>query len=155
MVDLFSWEAEEAVLGFLLNPLIKIDDKRQIIQVIDTEYFTNDKYQLLFTTIKDNRIFDKILLKDRLGESIDIIDIENIDMLVTPTEIQSYIEILLDRLHRRKIYALGKEIQDSIAKGHDAFDTALRAESKIMSLTSRAELDTNQELLQQVLEEKQ
>jgi len=154
MVDLFSWEAEEAVLGFLLNPLIKIDDKRQIIQVVDNEYFTNEKYQVLFTTIKEYGIFDKVLLKDRIGDRIDIIDIENIDVLVTSEEIQSYIEILLDRLQRRKIYALGKDIQDSISKGANAFDTALRAESKIMSLTSRADLDTNQELLERVLEEK-
>jgi replicative DNA helicase len=153
MVDLFNWEAEEAVLGFLLNPLIKVDEKRQIIQVVDNDYFTHEIHQILFAAIKEHGVFDKVLLKDRLGDRVDIIDIDNIDILVTADEIQSYIEILLDRLQRRKIYALGKEIQDSISKGASVFDTALRAESKIMSLTSRAELDTNQELLEKVLEE--
>lgn len=154
MIDLFNWEAEEAVLGFLLNQNIDVDEKRQVIQVIDNEYFTHDLHKLLFTTIKEYGVFDKVLLKDRLGDKVDIIDIENIDILVPLDSIQSYIEILNDRLHRRKIYGLGKEIQESISRGEDAMSIALRAESKIMSLSSRADLDTNQELLDKVLEEK-
>lgn len=154
MIELFSWEAEEAVLGFLLNPHIKNDDKRQTLQVIESDYFTKDDYKLLFAIIKKHDIFDKIILKDRVGDAMDWIDIESIDTLVTLDTINSYIEILLDRLHRRKMYDLGKNIQESITKGESAYDIALKAESSIMSLTSRADLDTNQELLDKVLEEK-
>lgn len=153
-MDLFSWEAEEAVLGFLLNPHISDDDKRQTLHIIDHDYFTDNDYKLLFTLIKKHGIFDKVILKDRVGDAIDWRDIESIDTLVTLDTIRSYIEILTDRLQKRKMYDLGKSIQERITKGDSAFDVALETESKIMSLTSRAELDTNQELLDKVLEEK-
>jgi len=153
MLDIFSWEAEEAVLGFLLNPMISAEDKIQALQTIEIDYFTQETYKLLFTTIKTNEIFDKIRLKDRLGPKIDPIDLENFDILVSQADLESYVEILADKLQKRKMYALGVYIQKQIADGQSSFETALQAEQQIQSLTSRAKLDTNQELLEKVLEE--
>ncbi len=159
MIELQSWEAEEAVLGYLLNPNISVEKKLQTLQIIEPDYFESSTFRNIFGYIKDQRTFDKIVLWDKIQSSpskgtLEWKDISDIEELVTENELNSYIEILLDRFQRRRLVAMGENIKEEITRGGDPFEVALSSQSKLMGLTSKAQLETNQELLDQVLKEK-
>jgi replicative DNA helicase len=80
-------------------------------------------------------------------------DLNDIEELVTEAEMNANIKILLDRYQRRRLFQLGDDIRNNITKGSNPFDVALESQNKLMSLTSRAQLETNQELLDKVLTE--
>ncbi len=158
MIELQSWEAEEAVLGYLLNPNVEREKKYQTLQIIEPDYFESSTYRNIFGYIKEHNIFDKIVLWDKIlpspvKGSLEWKDINDIEELVTENELNSYIEILLDRFQRRRLVEMGKAITEEIIQGTDPFEVALKSQNKLMSLTSRAQLETNQELLDKVLDE--
>lgn len=157
MIELNSWEAEEAVLGYLLNPNIEYDKKFQTLQIISPEYFESSVNQRIFDHIKNYKVFDKIVLWDKIqhepSNTLEWKDISDIEELVTENELNSYIEILLDRYQRRRLYNLGNDMRNEILSGTNPFDLALSAQTRLMSLTSKSQLETNQELLEKVLKE--
>ena len=160
MIDLFSWEAEEAINGYLLNPSIELEKKHQTLQIIEPDYFDSSTYRNIFTYIKTLRVFDKIVLWDKINSDINNTnleqkDIQDIEELITEAELNSYVEILLDRYQRRKLFKMGDDIKSNISKGDDPFEIALGTQNKLMGLTSRSQLETNQELLDKVLNEDQ
>ena len=69
MSELFSLEAEERVLGYLLNPHISAEDKQQVMQLVDSEHFMDEKYQSIFNHIKSSDVFNKIVLWDKIQKS--------------------------------------------------------------------------------------
>lgn len=157
MIELHSWEAEEAVLGYLLNPNIEFDKKFQTLQILTPEYFEDSRYRDILENIKDFKVFDKIVLWDKIQSkphtNLDWKDILDIEELVTESEMNAYLEILLDRYQRRRLFQLGDDIRAEITRGSNPFDVALSTQNKLMTLTSRAQLETNQELLDKVLKE--
>ena len=157
MIELSSWEAEEAVLGFLLNPNIDQEKKFQTLQVIEPDYFESSTYRDIFENIKDTQIFDKIVLWDKIQlkpyTSLEWKDVSEIEELITEQELNSYVEILLDRFQRRKMMKVGDKIREEIARGTDPFEVALTSQSELIGLSSRFKLETNQELLDKVLNE--
>ena len=159
MSELFSLEAEERVLGYLLNPHISDEDKQQVMQLVESSHFADEKYQSIFNHIKSSDVFNKIVLWDKIQKSpspthgVDWIDIENVDELVTQKEIDAYIEILLDRSQKRRTYYFGKDIQETILRGADQFEVALKAQALLSGLGSKVTLDTNESLLERVLNE--
>lgn len=159
MAELYSIEAEEKVLGFLLNPYITKSKKEQITQLITGEYFTDEKFREIFWLIKLYNVFDKILLwekahNEKKAPILEHYDIDNIDILSTEDEIDSYVEIISDKYQKRKVYEFGKSIQQSMLEGADQYDIALKAQTILGSMGTKAKLETNQELLEQVLNEK-
>jgi len=157
MIELASWEAEEAILGYLLNPAIDAEKKLQTCTIIEPEYFESSAFQNIFENIKSMRVFDKIVLWDRIQArghtTLEWKDIKDIEEFVTETELNAYIEILLDRKQRRALVKMGDDIRNEIARGDDPFEVALKGQNQLMNLTARTQLETNQELLDKVLSE--
>lgn len=158
MVELFSWESEEKVVGYLLNPQINKEKKLQVVQLLSPEYFTDPKLQAIYSLIKFENIFDKIILwekayNEKKAPQLDRLDVFQLDELVTQDEVESYIEIISDKFQKRKIYEFGKQIQEKMLDGGDQFEIALKAQSILGSMGSRKKLETNQELLDRVLNE--
>ena len=158
MVELYSWEAEEKIIGYLLNPVITKEKKLQIVQLVSTEYFTDSKYSIIFNIIKYSNVFDKILVwekacNEKKAPSLERKDLFDIDEFVTQEEVESYVEIISDKYQKRKIYDFGKTIQQSMLEGADQFTVALQAQSMLSSMGSKSKLETNQELLEKVLNE--
>lgn len=157
MVELQNWEAEEAVLGYLLNPYIELDKKFQTLQILSPDYFEDSRHKELLEHIKNFKTFDKIVLWDKIQlkshTNLDWTDLSNMEELITEPEMNAYLEILLDRYQRRRLFQLGDEIRTDITRGTSPFDVALTAQNRLMQLTSRAQLESNQELLEKVLDE--
>jgi replicative DNA helicase len=158
MTELFSWEAEEATLGYLLNNHIDKDKKVQLLQILDDSYYTNSKFQYIFSQLKRLGPTDKIVLWDKISHSapglkLDWVDIEQIDDFVTEEQIDAYVSILMDRYQKRRLHDFGKDVQDAMVAGKDQFEVALKAQSLLTQLSSRSKLETNQELLDRVLDE--
>lgn len=157
MTELFSWESEEATLGYLLNPHIDKDKKTQLLQILDPDYYTNENFREIFNHIKRLGPIDKIVLWDKIshsnGSKLSWLDINNIDDLVSEDQIDAYVSILLDRYQKRRLYSFGKDVQDAMINGKDQFEVALKAQGLLTQLSSRQQLETNQELLDKVLNE--
>src|SRR3990172_1393443 len=158
MIELFSYEAEEAVLGYLFNPFEQDEHKFQILQVLTSEHFQSEKHRDIFDFVKEYNILDKIVLWDKIRpvkkDSLDWLDMERLDIVVTKQEVESYIEILIDKHQKRKVYELGKQVQEAILRGTDQYTVALTAQTILTSMGNKSKLETNQELLEKVLAEK-
>ena len=158
MVEIQSYEAEDKILGYLFNPFIELEKKNHVLQLLTTEYFTSRTHSIIFELIKKYSIFDKLVLYDKAQKSLALLqvewrDFELIDEVVTQQEAESYIEILTDKYQRRRIYDFGKSLQEQMVDGTDPYDAALRAQSILMSIGGRVQLETNEELLDRVLKE--
>ena len=158
MVELFSLEAEEKILGYLFNPLIESGRKLQIVQLLLPEHFLDEKLRLIFENVKRHNIFDKIVLWDKVHKeknkfNLEWYDINNIDEFVTQKEVESYVEILSDKYQKRRIYDFGKSLQRSMLEGNDPYAAALQAQSVLTSIGSKVQLETNEALLESVLNE--
>jgi replicative DNA helicase len=159
---LISWEAEEKIIGYLLNPAVKEESKISLLQLAFPEYFSNGKWKFLFDRIRDNKIFDKIVLWDKIksngfmynGMPLSWDDLDNIDDFVTEKEVRSYIEILTDRYQKRTVYDFGREMQAAMLDGTSQFDVALKAYNVLSSMKSSSKIETNQQLLDRVLSER-
>ena len=152
---IWSLEAEERVLGYLFNPYIAQEDKKQILTLLTGSHFVDDHHRHIFEAIQEHQVFDKIVLWDRVGKEklFDIKDLTNIDELTTKTEVESYTSILIDKFQKRKVYDFGKAIQKAMLEDGDQFEVALKAQSILSSIGSKVPLESNQELLEQVLTE--
>lgn len=161
MVDtLFSWEAEENVLGFLFNPHVKEDKRLQVLELVQPEHFTEPKTRAIFEITKKHKVFDKIVLWDKIknlpiAQSLDIdwVDIQNIDEFVREEDIDSYYNILVDKHQKRELHEFGKYISSAMHKGEDQFEVALRAQNVLSRMSSKVTLRTNKELLESVFQE--
>lgn len=161
MIDsLYNIEAEENVLGFFFNRHIEEDKRKQILQLVQPDHFSDAKYAAFCYALHKYLVFDKIVLWDRIKdlpfikeEKIEWIDLENIDDLVLESDVEGYIEILLDRYQRRRLHKFGKDVQEAMLKGENQYDIALRAQNILSHISSRTKLKTNEELLEKVLNE--
>ena len=159
--SLYSMEAELKVLGFFFNPFIEEDKKLQILQLVQPEHFTYSRAQALYTHIQKLRIFDKIVLWEKIKRkgvirenNVEFADLESLDEFIRPEEIHSYVEILLDKYQKRELYQFGEEICTAMGKGEDQFEIALKAQNLLSRMSSKVNLQTNQEILERVLSEK-
>ena len=152
-------DAEEAVLAFLLS-IESQDVKMSVLQVLTTEHFSYLPYKEIYDGIKEHLIFDPIILWDKIGKdkkrfpNVELPDIGTLKSIVTSVTVQSYTEILIDKYQKRKIYEFGQQLQDAMLEGADQYDVALKAQSILNSMDTKAKLETNQELLEKVLNEK-
>lgn len=157
MVDLWSSDAELKIIGYLFNPFVKKEAKDQVLQVVTPDHFVDEKLKFLFHAIKLHRIYDKIVLYEKIGSlkqrDIDEQFIREIDDFVTEGEIESYTTIIQDKYQKRKVYNFGKQIMEDIADGADQFEVALKAQTILRNIGSRVKLESNEELLDQVLDE--
>ena len=154
--QLFSLEAEEKVLGFLFNSFISRDKKLNILQIVDAKHFYLDSHKIIFKAIKLWNIFDKIVLWEKIKdikENIEFQDLNQIDDFVTEDEIDSYIEILTDKLEKRLVYNFADEIRKAISEGRDQYQVLLKSQEVLTSINSKQRVETNQELLERVLSE--
>lgn len=159
MIDLFNWEAEEKIIGYLFNSQIPKEKKYQIVQLLTPDFFTEPKARSIFSIMKDDNVFDKIILYEKASTGkkalgLSATDVMEIDDFVTTEEAESYIEIISDKFQKRKIYDFGKRVQQQMLEGGDQFQVALEAQSVLSSMGSKRKLETNQELLEEVLNEK-
>jgi len=157
MTDLWSSEAEMKIIGYLFNPFVKKDKKEQLLQLILPDHFVDEKLKLLYHTIKLHRVFDKIVLYEKLGSFKSEIDekfLREIDDFVAEDEVESYTTIIQDKFQKRKVYDFGKQIMSDILNGSDQFEVALKAQAVLRNIGSKVKLETNEELLEQVLDEK-
>jgi replicative DNA helicase len=156
MTELWSFEAEEKILGYIFNPFIPKEKKDQLLQVLAEDHFYDERNRLIFHFVKTFRIYDKIVLWDKIQQitkDIEIKDLEDIDDIVTEEEKESYVSIIIDKYQKRRVYYFGKEIQEAIANGADQFEIALKAQTALTHIGNKAKLETNQELLDKVLNE--
>lgn len=159
MIELWSLEAEEKIIGYLFNPFIIEDKKNQILQLLTPQHFADEKLAWLFNEIKQTKLFDKIVFfnarqREAGYADIDFKYIDEIDDVITEAEAESYITILHDKFQKRQVYYFGKQIQEEISRGVDQFEVALKAQSILRNIGSKTKLATNQELLEIVLNEK-
>lgn len=162
MIDsLYSFEAEENVLGFFFNNHIEEDKRKQILQLVHPELFQSDKYKTIIKYLKLYQIFDRIILWDRIQKlktkdtlQLEWSDFENIDTLVLEEDVNSYVEILIDRYQKRKLYYFGEMLKEAMLNGEDQFGMALKAQELLSTIPSKKSLPSNEELLDSVLNEK-
>ena len=160
MIELRNLDAEEAVLTFLLSIDEKKDIKMSVLQVLTPEHFSYPSYKDIYNGIKEYMVFDPIILWDKIGgdkkrfPNVELPDIGTLQSIVTSMTVQSYTEILIDKYQKRKIYEFGEQLQRAMLEGADQYDAALKAQSILTSMDTKAKLETNQELLEKVLNEK-
>ncbi|HUV85082.1 MAG TPA: hypothetical protein VMV86_05185 [Methanosarcinales archaeon] len=154
---LTNFEAEAKVLGFFFNSAIPVDQKTSILGVLYKDHFSYEAYRAIFGLIKVYEIYDKIILWDKVSHigilPFEVIDLKDIDEFVTYEEAKSYMEILLDKFQKRALYNFGNEIRDAMLRGDSQFELALRAQEVLGSIASSGKLETNQDLLDKVLNE--
>ncbi len=161
MIELFNNEAESNVLGFLLSGDDDTqwkDEKMRLIQILTTDHFTNPAFKEMYDIIKNEFIFDKIMLLDRIlgnkDSEIKPIDISKLPYGVSLRNLMSYVNITMDKFQKRRLYQFGQEIQESVLKGDNQFDVALKAQAMLSSMASKkTQIETNAELLEKVLNE--
>jgi len=158
--SLHSLEAEQKVLGFFFNRHIEEDKRMQLLQLVQPEHFTDTRASFLYGVIKRYRVFDRIVLWDKIKslkevEETDIEwkDLEDINDLTGTEDIDGYVEILIDRYQKREMHSFGKEIQHAMTTGEDQYEIALKAQSLLQKISSNVAIDTNEELLEKVLNE--
>jgi replicative DNA helicase len=156
---LYNIEAEEGILGYLFNKLGLEEKKLQILSILTQNHFYHEKLGLIFKAIFLYRIFDKIVLWDKVGsistfnKEVDWEDINALDEFVTDVEADAYVQILIDKTQKRSVYYFAKHLQEEILKGSDQFQLALDAQKILMSMATKTEVETNQDLLEKVLNE--
>lgn len=161
MTDLFSLEAEASVLGFLLSGDDSItwkDEKLRLIQILIPDHFTDPKFQAIYNVIKEKQIFDRIMLWDSIANdrnvNVTLKDIANLPDNILFGQIMSYVSIVTDKYQKRRLYDFGKEIQESVLKGDNQFEVALKAQAMLSSMASKkTQIETNVQLLERVLNE--
>ena len=133
MTNLVSTEAEEAVLGFLFNVSYSLEDKVFVFALLAPDNFASEKNAYMFDRITASQAYDKIMFWEHLqmlpktqSLGIEWRDIEYIDDFVTKEDAESYVQVVLDKYQRRQIYHFGESLKDSMVKGEDQFEVALR-----------------------------
>ena len=161
MADLFNLEAEASVLGFLLSQEDTVqykDEKLRLIQIVLPEHFTDPQYQAVYSVIKSQLIFDKIMLYDAISNDRNI-DVKAITLTKLPAyvsiyDVMSYVNIITEKFQKRRLYDFGREIQESVLKGDNQFEVALKAQAMLSSMASKkTQIETNVQLLERVLNE--
>lgn len=157
---LLSLEAERNVMGFFFNPKIERDKRMQVLQLVQPQHFTNEKWAAIYSSVKETQIFDKIVLWEKIksykqikGVGIDWEDLAVFNNTEKESNIDSYVHILLDKHQKRQLHQFGQEIKDAMTEGKDQFEIALRAQSILSKMSSKVNLRTNSELLEEVLNE--
>lgn len=159
---LYAFEAEEAVLGYLFNPFIP-EEERQKALMVSNELFYSNRNRAIFSAIRFFRQFDKLILWERIRadnikhenfREIDWLDLKEISETTTYEEFSSYRKILVDKFQKRRVYLQAQTIMDDILEGKDQLVTALNAALSFGDISTNAHIKTNQELLQNVLDQK-
>lgn len=160
MIDLFSIEAEERVLGFLFNLSYSTEQKATIFTLINDKCFVDEKYSHIFSQLMSGQTFDKIVLWEKIRTlpktkalGLEWKDLDDIDDFVSLAEAESYSQIVQDKYQKRRVYTFGADIQEAIASGKDQFEVALQAQSVLTGLSSKDKVESNQKLLEKVLNE--
>jgi replicative DNA helicase len=160
MIDLYSVEAEEKILGFLYNSAYTPDRKMAIVAIISGKHFVEEKHSFLYEQTVARQTFDKIVLWEAIkmmsqtkSMKMEWKDLYDIDEFVSLEEAESYAQILQDKYERRTVYEYGKSIQDAMVKGKDQFEIALEAQDILSKLSSKLKVESNQTLLEKVLSE--
>jgi replicative DNA helicase len=157
IVDLFSLEAEAQILGYLLNTEEKEEGKRQFLQLLNPEHFYDAIFRDIYSSIKKYEIFDTIVLYEKvakMGVSFGAAELSALmGRWVTKVTAESYMQILIDKHQKREIYAFGKTLQTAMLEGADQYEIALEAQTMLTSMGTKSKLETNQELLDKVLNE--
>jgi replicative DNA helicase len=158
--SLHSLEAEQNVLGFFFNRYIEEDKRKQILQLVQPEHFTDSRARVLYSMLKRFGVFDRIVLWDKIKsleqvKDVDLKweDLEDIHDFSKGEEIDSYVEILIDRYQKREMHAFGSQIQEAMETGEDQYEMALKAQSLLTKIRSNVNIETNIELLEKVLTE--
>ena len=152
-MSLYSIDAEDKVISFLLGDTPQ-DKKDEILHLLHKDLFSVESNKKIFHAIKLHKVFDPIVLLERVPKGwIERTDILALNEKLLPEQARSYVEILLDKFQRRRLYEFGQKIQDDIIKGADQFELALQSHTLLTSLGTKVKLDSNQELLTKVLEE--
>lgn len=156
MIDLSAIESEERVLGFLLNVLYPDEKKNSTLALLTKDHFTYHKHKILYEAISKYKIFDKIVLWEKIKSTspeMDWKDLEDIYDYISHQEAESYTKVLQDKYQKRQLYEFGKYIQNAVMDGEDEVELALQAQKVLSSMSSKIKVDTNQELLEKVLSE--
>ena len=119
-----SLEAEQSLLGCLINKPSKIQDIEDIVHVSD---FYSDKHKVLYAALKelnakDNGIdivtlLEDLRMGDKLTEAGGVSYITELSNVLYTSNVNSYIDIIKDKANRRALIRLGREtIQDAYAE---------------------------------------
>ena len=157
---IYSYDAEEKVLGYFFNPYEAKEKKVAKLQVISPGDFHIEKHQVIYKAIKLFEVFDPIVLWDKLGKGdyvkgkdMQASDLEELDA-VSEQEVESYMEILFDNSQKRALYEFGDYLKHQMINGKDQYETALYAQGILGNLTSQSKVDKNVDILDKVLSEK-
>jgi replicative DNA helicase len=156
---LYSFDAEEAVLGYLFNPFIP-EKERNAALTLDLNLFYSKRNRTIFSALKFFRQFDKIVLWERVKadnikhenfRDIDWLDLKEVPESTTVEEYESYRRILTDKAQKRTVYFQAEEVIQSILEGNDQLVVALNAALTFGDISTNSQIKTNQELLENVL----
>lgn len=150
-------DAEESVLGFLLDSDIEEATKQSIAHSLSPAHFTEQRKNI-FRLIQQTQIFDRILLAEKVKEypklKLSVADIGTIPIFYSaPSIINSFIDIL--RLYKDKRLLID-QLQISmteIINGNDIYATSLALQTNLLSFKKEKTILSNQDLLEQVLAE--
>ena len=152
--SLISFEAEEGVLGYLLNSFIDVEDKEHALLVLYPELFANPTAEKIFNVIKEQKTFDKIALMEYLGSRkipIDWIDVENMSEMTTEKEFDSYLKIIEDKCQKRKLWYAADDMIKKLENGEDHHDLALRMMDFLANIGTNYKLKSNEEILESAI----
>lgn len=154
---LYSLEAEEGVLGYLLNAQVTSQEKKTEILDLESHHFGDERYSKIFSMMKKYELFDTILLLHKsheLNEDIDNTDLMGINNSVSRAIFIKYKIILFDKKEKREIYNLGNSIKERVGKGIDQYDIILETVNYLMKFSSTADVKDTKEIIDDVIEER-
>lgn len=163
MIELFSRDAESAVLGWLVDGEDNKEwetERSRILSYLTPEHFYDQEHIIIFDLIKKYDIRDRITLYDKVltdkrKSEVKAATISQLQAFTPIKTVISYVEILTDRYQKRQLYQFGQEIQESMLDGKNQFEVALKAQAILSSMASKqSKIATNEELLDEVLNEK-
>lgn len=159
---LYSFEAEEAVIGYFFNTFIP-EEQRNRMLMLNHSLFYSDKYRNIFSALKFFRKLDKIVLwekiksdniKNETFRNLDWLDLQELSDTTTEEEMESYRKVLLDKYQKRIVYFQANDIVDDIISGKDQLIVAMNAALNFADISTNSHIKTNQELLESVLNQK-
>lgn len=153
---LINWEAEKATLGFLLNPYVEQKAKDKFLVLLYGELYSNSKYLKVAQYLKTFRLFDPILLSNKLSElkvmEVDYLDIKDIsEEMVSEEDAYSYLKILEDKCGKRRVYGIGKDIIDKVLSGENQYEISLEASQELTRISSDSNIRDNATILDEAL----
>jgi len=155
-----AYEAEQFVLGYLLENRVPIEEKGKVVLALNTDLFITESHRKVLKVILEHKVYDRIVLAEKLKEldlGIDFLnDLSKIPHFFGEVDsnghVRSYINILEYKSERRRVYNIGEAIKVGVNTGEDHHVIALKAIQELSEVSSHDDVKDVLQLFDDILE---